>query len=71
MGNIDDAIAKAVELAGLTNYSLTYYPEKADPYEELMKMLDNTTDEEKLILKLREFCSQPRIMARMDDIIIR
>ena len=71
MGNIDDAIAKAVELAGLTNYCLTYYPEKADPYEELMKMLDNTTDEEKLILKLREFCSQPRIMARMDDIIIR
>ena len=71
MGNIDDAIAKAVELAGLTNYRLTYYPEKADPYEELMKMLDNTTDEEKLILKLREFCSQPRIMARMDDIIIR
>ena len=34
-------------------------------------MLDNTTDEEKLILKLREFCSRPRIMARMDDIIIR
>ena len=71
MGNIDDAIAKAVELAGLANYRLTYYPEKADPYEELMKMLDNTTEEEKLILKLREFCSQPRIMARMDDIIIR
>ena len=70
MGNIDDAIAKAVELAGLTNYSLTYYPEKADPYEELMKMLDNTTDEEKLILKLREFCSQPRIMARMDEVKI-
>ena len=70
LGNIDDAIAKAVELAGLTNYSLTYYPEKADPYEELMKMLDNTTDEEKLILKLREFCSQPRIMARMDEVKI-
>jgi hypothetical protein len=34
-------------------------------------MLDNTTDEEKLLLKVKEFCSKPRIMARMDDIIIR
>ena len=33
-------------------------------------MLDNTTDEEKLILKLREFCSQPRIVARMDEVKI-
>ena len=28
MGNIDDAIAKAVALAGLENYRLTYYPER-------------------------------------------
>ena len=35
LGNIDDAIAKAVELAGLETYRLTYYPEVADPYEEL------------------------------------
>ena len=71
MGNIDDAIAKAVELAGLENYKLTYYPEKTDPFEELLKSLDNTTEEEKLILKLRDFCSQPRIMARMDEIVIQ
>ncbi|MBR2165352.1 MAG: signal peptide peptidase SppA, partial [Paludibacteraceae bacterium] len=31
IGNIDNAIAKAVELAGLENYRLTYYPEKKDP----------------------------------------
>ena len=71
MGNIDDAIAKAVELAGLENYQLTYYPEKVDPLAEILKAFDNTTDEEKLIMKVREFCSQPRIMTRMDYVEIK
>ena len=71
LGNIDNALAKAVELAGLETYKVAYYPEKQDPWEEMLKMLDNSTDEEKLIMKVREFCSQPRIMAKMDDIIIR
>lgn len=71
LGNIDDAIAKAVELAGLESYQLTYFPEKEDPYEELFKMLDNTTDEERLILKVREFCSKPRIMALMPEVKIQ
>ena len=71
MGNIDDAIAKAVELAKLENYKKVYYPEVQDPLEELLKMLDNTTEEERLILKVKEFCSKPRIMARMEDVIIK
>ena len=71
IGNIDDAISKAVELAGLECYQLAYYPEKTDPYEELLKLFDNTTDEEKMILKIKDFCSKPRIMARMDDVTIR
>ena len=71
IGNINDAIAKAVDLAGLECYKLAYYPEKTDPYEELIKLFDNTTDEEKMILKIKDFCSKPRIMARMDDIVIR
>jgi len=71
IGNIDNAIAKAVELAGLENYRLTYYPEKKDPYEELLKMFDDTTDEEKLIIKVREFCSKPRIMALMPEVKIQ
>ncbi len=71
IGNINDAIAKAVDLAGLECYKLAYYPEKTDPYEELIKLFDNTTDEEKMILKIKNFCSKPRIMARMDDIVIR
>ena len=71
MGNIDDAIAKAVALAGLENYRLTYYPEKTDPYEELLKMLDNTTEEERLVMKVREFCSKPRVMALMPEVTIK
>jgi protease-4 len=71
LGNIDDAIAKAVELAGLESYQLTYFPEKEDPYEELLKMLDNTTEEERLIMKVRDFCSKPRIMALMPEVTIQ
>lgn len=71
MGNLDDAIGKAVELAHLESYKLTYYPEKKDPYEELLKMLDNTTEEEKLVMKVREFCSKPRIMALMPEVKIQ
>ena len=71
IGNIDDAIAKAVELAGLECYKLAYYPEVKDPYDELLKLFDDTTEEEKLMLKIKDFCSQPRIMAKMDDIVIR
>ena len=71
LGNIDDAIAKAVELAGLESYKLDYYPVVKDPWEELLKSFDNTTDEEKLIIKLKEFASKPRVMARMDDVVIR
>lgn len=71
LGNINDAIAKAVELAGLESYQLTYYPEKVDPLADILKAFDNTTDEEKLIMKVREFCSQPRIMTRMDYVEIK
>lgn len=71
LGNIDNAIAKAVELAGLDNYKLEYYPEVSDPYAELLKMFDNTTEEERLIMKLRDLCSQPRIMALMPEVKIQ
>jgi len=71
LGNIDNAIAKAVELAGLETYQLAYYPEKKDPLDELLKSLDNTTDEERLVMKIREFCSKPRIMALMPEVKIQ
>ena len=71
LGNIDDAVNKAVELAGLENYKLAYFPEKKDPLEELLKSFDDTTDEEKLIIKVREFASKPRIMALMPEVTIQ
>ena len=71
MGNIDDAIAKAVELANLEIYQVAYYPDVVDPMEELLKMFDNTTEEERLLLKVREFASKPRIMALMPEVTIK
>lgn len=70
MGNIDSAIAKAVELAGLESYQTVYYPEIVDPYEELLKLFDNTTEEERLLLKVRNFCAKPRVMALMPEVKI-
>ena len=71
LGNIDDAIDKAVELAGLDMYKLAYYPEVKDPLDEILKSFDKTTDEERLVMKVREFCSKPRIMALMPEVKIQ
>lgn len=62
IGNIDNAIAKAAELAGVEDYALTYFPEKKDPMSELLKLLDDSTDEERLIAKLRELVKEPRVL---------
>ena len=62
LGNIDNAIAKAAELANVEDYALLYYPEKKDPFDEIFKMLDNSTEEERLIAKFRELVKQPRIL---------
>ena len=71
LGNINDAIATAVELAELGDYQLVSYPEKKDPFEEMLKMLDNTTPEEQLIMQVREFAAKPRIMALMPEVKIQ
>ena len=71
LGNINNAIAKAAELAGLGEYAIVDYPEKKDPLEELLKMFDTTTPEERLMLKVREFVSKPRIMALMPEVIVK
>ena len=71
LGNIHDAIAKAVELAELNEYQLVTYPEKTDPIEEMLKMFDNSTPEERLIMKIREFASKPRIMTLMPEVTIQ
>lgn len=71
LGNINDAIAKAVELAELGDYQLVSYPEKKDPFEEMLKMFDSTTPEEHLVMKVREFAAKPRIMALMPEVTIQ
>jgi protease-4 len=71
LGNINDAIAKAVELAELCEYQLVSYPEKTDPIQEMLKMFDNTTPEEQLIIQICEFASKPRIMALMPEVTIQ
>lgn len=37
MGGLDDAIAAAAELAGLTEYRVSNYPEREDPFEAFME----------------------------------
>lgn len=71
LGNIDNAISKAAELAELEQYAITYYPEAEDPMETLLRMFDNTTPEERLVMQVREFASQPRVMALMPNVTIR
>lgn len=71
LGNIDSAIQKAAELAGLGNYGMVYYPEKKDPMEEMLKMFDKSTPEERLMVKIREFASKPRIMALMPEVVVK
>lgn len=71
LGNIDSAIQKAAELAELQAYQLSYYPEKKDPLQELLKMFDKTTPEERLMMNIREFASQARIMTLMPEVTIQ
>lgn len=71
LGNIDDAICKAAELAEIGQYALTYYPEKEDPMESLLSIFDNSTPEERLMMQVREFVSEPRIMALMPKVEIK
>lgn len=71
LGSINQAIAKAAELAQLGLYDVVECPKKKAPLEELLKMLDTTTPEERLMLKVREFVAQPRIMALTPEVKIQ
>ena len=71
LGNINNAIEKAAELANLGEYEITEYPGKRDALEELLKILDNTTPEERLVMKMREFVAEPRIMMLTPEVSIQ
>jgi len=71
LGGLDEAILKAAELAHLDHYTMTYYPEKKDFLQELLKSLEpSSTDEEKIMAKFRTFFQQQRMMTLMPDQII-
>ncbi len=70
MGNLDDAIAKAAELAGVEHYTLTYYPERKDFMQELLESLEHPSDEEKIMAELKARFSEKRVMALMPDQVI-
>ena len=72
LGNINDAIEKAAQLANLGKYALVNYPEKKDfmgMIQDLMK--DEASPEEKLVMRIREFAAKPRIMALMPEVTIQ
>ena len=71
LGNINSAITKAAELANLGKYAIEEYPKKKDSLEELLLLFDNSTPEEHLMIKMREFVSQPRIMALTPEVTIQ
>jgi protease-4 len=70
LGGLEKAVVKAADLAELPDYKVVYYPEKKDFMTQLLESLDNSTDEEKLVSKVRAFCSKPRVMALMDAPVI-
>jgi len=70
LGGLDEAIEKAAELAGVEHYQMAYYPEKKDFMEELLRSLENTTDEEKVLMKLKERFKEQRMMALMEDRVV-
>lgn len=71
IGSLDDAVKKAAELAQLDDYELTYYPARKDFYTQLMEAFDQTSDEEKMIMRLKSLCAQPRVMSLTHFPVIR
>jgi protease-4 len=70
LGSIDDAIAKACELAEITEYNIQYYPAKKNFMDEFLKSFDTSSEEEKMLAKLKALVSKERVMAIMDPITI-
>ncbi len=65
LGNINSAIEKAAELASLTDYQIVSYPDKKDFLTELLEALDSSSEEERILMQLKELCKEPRIMMYM------
>ena len=55
----------------MQQYKTVYYPEKKDPMEELLELLDGSSPEERLLREARAFAKEPRRMMQMERIIIQ
>lgn len=81
IGSLDDAIAHAAELSGISSYKLAYYPTVVSPIEELLKIATTTTrldiasyilgEDVAYIKALQHVENISPIQARMEDITIR
>ena len=72
LGNIDDAIVKAAELAQVEEYATTYYPEAVDPMQEMLKMLyGEQSDEEKLVARVKTLAKEPKVLMLMEPVTIK
>ncbi len=72
LGNIQDAINKAAELAGIESFDINYYPEAEDPLDQLLKAWGGTpTDEEAMIARLKSLVKEPRVLMLMQPIEIK
>lgn len=71
LGNINDAIAKAAELAAIEDYKTVSYPRRKSFMEEFINSLnESSSEEERIVAKVRAFVSQPRLMALMPEVTI-
>ena len=72
LGNIDDAIVKAAQLAGVESYDINYYPRKKDQIEEIMKMLSGEdSEEERMIARIKTMVKEPRVLMLMEQVEIK
>lgn len=72
LGNIDDAIVKAAQLAGVESYDINYYPRKKDQMEEIMKMLSGEdSEEERMIARIKTMVKEPRVLMLMEQVEIK
>jgi len=72
LGNIQDAINKAAELAGIESFDINYYPEAEDPLDQLLKAWSGTpTDEEAMIARIKALVKEPRVLMLMEPIEIK
>lgn len=72
LGNINDAIVKAAQLAGVESYDINYYPRKKDQMEEIMKMLSGEdSEEERMIARIKTMVKEPRVLMLMEQVEIK